>query len=318
MPLRQIDIPSLGRRLSNVMAHPSSADEDTHEAGLDEYRRLGGNCIHLHGEGGETHSRRAVGQWLRRHRLRPDFFLATQICHDGWDETTELTIVRLTPEAVSEDIATDLELLGTSYLDFVYFADDPRAALEPVIEAIAREMARGRIRAFGVRNCPAERIRAVNAYALRLGIRGIGAVVTTELALPVATRPLWPEDIPFDATLEEVIRAEGLAVFAHADDMNLGQCVFEAKESAPPQYAKRWDHPANPELVQRVQKFAAVRGLTPREVNLAWLLNQRFPDVAMASLPSWLTNRHTEYERASWLLFNDADRHELGKDLRKA
>jgi hypothetical protein len=62
------------------MAHPSSGGADTHERGLDEYRRLGGNSIHLHGEGGETHSRRATGQWLGSHGLRPEFFVCTQIC----------------------------------------------------------------------------------------------------------------------------------------------------------------------------------------------------------------------------------------------
>ena len=58
---------------------------DTHERGLDEYLRLGGNCLHLHGEGGATRSRQSTGDWLRRRGVRRQFFLGTQICHDGWD-----------------------------------------------------------------------------------------------------------------------------------------------------------------------------------------------------------------------------------------
>jgi len=105
------------------MVHPSSAEPGTHEAALDEYLRLGGDCIHCHGEGGETHSRRAAGRWLNRKGVRRQFFVCTQICHDGWDEAGQRAIDRFTPVCVSEDVATDLELLATGYLDLVYLDD---------------------------------------------------------------------------------------------------------------------------------------------------------------------------------------------------
>src|SRR5579862_3566568 len=108
MPFRLIEIPSLGRALTNIMAAPSSAEPETHAAGLDRYRALGGNCIHLHGEGGETHTRRATGEWLRDNGLRTEFFVCTQICHEGWDEAAARPIDRFTAEAVAEDIDADL------------------------------------------------------------------------------------------------------------------------------------------------------------------------------------------------------------------
>jgi aryl-alcohol dehydrogenase-like predicted oxidoreductase len=314
--IRQVHIPSLCRRLSSLMAHPSSAELDTHERGLDEYRRLGGNCIHLHGEGGETHSRRVTGQWLGRQRLRPEFFLCTQICHEGWDLAAKRAIDRFTPAAVNEDVASDLELLGTDYLDLVYLDDNPRQPFEPMIEAMGREMGSGRVRAFGVRNWTAERIRAAQAYALSISTPGIAAVVTTELALAAAARPLWPEYVPFDAALERVVRTLGLAVFAHAADFNLGQCLF-ADEDAPagwrPQWVQRWDDSANPSLVGRVRQFAAARGLTPREVNIGWLLNQPFPVVAVVSLPSLLDAGGSEYTRAAELRLDEDDLRTLSR-----
>src|SRR4051812_24518067 len=134
MAFRQIHLAAFNRTLSNIMAHPSSADPETHEPGLDEYVRLGGNCIHLHGEGGETHTRRTTGEWFRRRRVRQEFFLCTQICHAGWDQPAGCGIDRFTAVAVSEDIDADLELLGTEYLDFVYLDDNPQAPFEPVVE----------------------------------------------------------------------------------------------------------------------------------------------------------------------------------------
>src|SRR3954468_2329521 len=117
MAIRLIDIPSLGRRLANLMAGPSSADPDQHDAGLDAYLRMGGNCLHLHGEGGETHSRRSAGAWLNRHRLRPRFFICPKICPDGWDEVKQIAVNRFEAASVEEDIAADLELIQTDYLD---------------------------------------------------------------------------------------------------------------------------------------------------------------------------------------------------------
>src|SRR5215813_12490102 len=85
---------SHGSIMRCFMAHPSSAEADTYERGLDEYRRLGGNCIHLPGEGGETHSRRPTGQRLESRGLWAKVFLCTQIYHEVSDETTKRAIVR--------------------------------------------------------------------------------------------------------------------------------------------------------------------------------------------------------------------------------
>jgi aryl-alcohol dehydrogenase-like predicted oxidoreductase len=296
------------------MAHPSSARQDTHESGLDEYLRLGGNAIHLHGEGGETHSRRAAGQWLGRRRLRKDFFVCTQVCHEAFDRTSNRAIDRFTPEAVAEDVAADLDLLETSYLDLIYLDDHPGTPVGPVIDAIAREIARGSVRAFGVRNWTAERMRAANKYASGEGAPRIAAVFTTELALAAATHPLWPGYVPFDAALESAAGEMGLAVFAHAEDWNLAQFLFEDEERRASPHtgrAERWSHPDNPALVERVRRFALARGLTTREVNLTWLLNRPFSTVAVVGLPSMLTGHGGEYERASRLRLDSAELREL-------
>ena len=78
---------------------------------------------------------------------------------------TQQPINRFTPEAVQQDIATDLQLIGTDFLDLVYLDDRPHLPFEPVIEAIGSEIASGRVRSFGVRNFTAERLRAAHAFA---------------------------------------------------------------------------------------------------------------------------------------------------------
>ncbi len=57
----------------------------------------------------------------------------------------------------------------------------------------------------------------------------------------------------------------------------------------------------------RGHEFATARKLTSREVNLAWVLNQPFPVVALVGQPALLV-RNAEYERAAQLLFDYTDR----------
>src|SRR5690348_4215471 len=43
--MRQIHVSGLKRSLSCIMVAPSSSQPDTHDAGLETYYQLGGNCI---------------------------------------------------------------------------------------------------------------------------------------------------------------------------------------------------------------------------------------------------------------------------------
>jgi len=312
MPFRQIYVPSLERNLSVCMAAPSSsAAADTHEAGLRAYHLAGGNSLHLHGEGGELHSRQAAGAWLQAHSLRKAFFLCTQICHDDWDESAQRSIDRFTPQAVRQDIAENLHLIGTDVLDMVYLDDRPPLPFEPVIEAVHREIASGRVRSFGVRNFTPERLRAAHRFAKETLGQGIAAVITTELSLFTANAPLWPEYIPFDAALQQAVLELGVVVLAHAGDLTLGQCLFGDAESGTvwrPEWVARWQHPDNTAIAARIQETAAILESTPRAIQMAWLLNQPFQVIAILPLPSFQTEIGRQYARGTQILLEDAKR----------
>ncbi|HVZ30625.1 MAG TPA: aldo/keto reductase [Asticcacaulis sp.] len=268
------------------MASLSSAESESHERGLDLFRRLGGNCLHVHGEGGETHSRIALGRWLRKYDLRAEMFVCTQVCHDGWDPMTKRTIDRFTADALYEDIDADLELLETDYLDLVYAANAKDTGIAAFVDAMAKEIQCGRVRAYGVRNWTEAQLRQATDHARRIGAPGPAVVVTTELALPMAAQPLWPDDIPF-AQIEDAVRDLGLAVFAHADAYNQGPGLFD-DQPVPPRWARRWDRQTNASLVRGLTEIASEKKTTPQELILAWLLNRPFPSLAVVSLPELL------------------------------
>jgi aryl-alcohol dehydrogenase-like predicted oxidoreductase len=67
----------------------------------------------------------------------------------------------------------------------------------------------------------------------------------------------------------------------------------------------------NAAVVQRVRAFAASHNLTPRAVTLAYVLSQPFPVIGIVGLPTLLTERRVEYERASAIVLSEAERSAL-------
>jgi aryl-alcohol dehydrogenase-like predicted oxidoreductase len=315
MPIRSINCPALACNLTNLMGAPSSsATPDAHQAGLDFYRKLGGNCLHLHGEGGETLSRLATGEWLNDHQLRSQFFLCAQICHDDWDEANRVEINRFNGAAVQEDIEEHLDLIRTNYLDLVYLDDSPDQPFEPVLDAIVHAQRAVQIRAFGVRNWSADRIRAADEYLRTAGRSTISALITTELALSHSVTPLWPRYVPFDANIRQIVAEIGLTVFAHVNDFNTGQILFgdaDAQARLRPEWIHRWQLSENEQVVRRVRELAREKNATAREINVSYVLSERFPVCGIVYLPSLISPDRADYERASICSLTDLERRVL-------
>lgn len=313
MKFRTVYSQSLNRHLSSVMAAPASMDAER-ELGalLDEYRTLGGDCLHLHGEGGETRSREATGRWIRKRELRSQMFVCTAICHAGWNKQLARPIHRLNPASIADDISTDLALLRTDYLDLVCLSeDDPSITIRDVLEPLIAERKRGRIRAFGVSEWTPDRIREANSYARRRGVPGIAAVVTTELALATPSEPLWPEYLPFDAAIKECAASEKLTVLAWVSDLNQGLCLYGMTDPVTtmnPAWVQRWHQPANNGIVSRVRQFARDHQLDGRQVNTAYVLNQPFPVVGIVGLGVPQCAGLNTYARSSQVILSDAQR----------
>lgn len=279
-----VRIPGLNRDIGRIMLAARPFPQEPHAATLDRFLAVGGNAIHLHGEGGETLSREAVGAWMQDRQTREQVVLCSQICHDGWDEATQTEFDRLTPEGIEEDISHDLALLQTNALDVVYLSCDmPTTPVAAILESLAEQWQRGRIHAYGVRNWSAERILEANAYARLRGIPGFSVLVTTELSLGVPVEPTWPDYVPF-AEQRECVRAQNLAVFAWVSDFNHGLFVPEAARSALP-YAERvyarWCSDENMALLKRAQTLAQRKGMDARQINVAAILQQPFPVVGI-------------------------------------
>ena len=93
-----------------------------------------------------------------------------------------------------------------------------------------------------------------------------------------------------------------LTVFAHIEDFTLGQCLFgdeDALARMRPEWIERWKNSENFELAQRIQELASQNGATPREIQMACLLRQDFPVIAIISLPNLTTQAGSQLLRGA-------------------
>ena len=252
---------------------------------FDEFVELGGNCIHMHGEGGETISRKNVASWIERRNNRDKMVLLFQICH-GHDETTSrLAESRFSPMCVANDIEENLALLKTDYLDLVVLGgDNERIPASDIIEVLEAEKSRGRIHAYGIFNWSPVRIDEAQHYASSQGCTGISFVHTTELSLAIPTSPVWEDYIPFDAAMREVVMRRTLPVLAWTSDFNQSFFIPGAtdRDTVPEdRRLSRWFTDENFMVIEKAKSLGTRHNLNERQVNVAYVLNQNFPTAAL-------------------------------------
>ena len=283
--MKPISIRGCRRLISPLIISLHCVSKAHDDKDFDDFVELGGNCFYMHGEGGETQTRKNVASWIKRLGNREDLVLFFQICHGHDEVTSVLEESRFSPKSVSDDIEENLNLLEIDYLDLVVLGGDneniPAAEIINVLEA---EKARGRIFAYGPFNWSPARIQEAQDHAESKGLVGFSFVNTTELSLATPTSAVWEGYIPFDASMRGLITQKQLPVLAWTSDFN--QSFFVPREinrdSVPKdRRLNRWYTDENFAIREKATALGAKYNLNVRQINVAYLLNQDFPTAVM-------------------------------------
>lgn len=151
-------------------------------------------------------SERTIGDWLRSSGKRDKVILMTKGGHASMLELPpDMHRVRLSREAMTEDLELSLKALGTDHIDiYLYHRDDERRPVEELVETMESFVRQGKIRYYGCSNWKLSRIQAAAAYCKSQGYRGF---VVNEVLFNVGTAHMAP---PMDDTLvwlDDVSRA---------------------------------------------------------------------------------------------------------------
>ena len=262
-----------------------TADEATSFRLLDTFVAAGFNLI----DTADTYSRFApgnrggesetiIGKWLKRSKGRDKVVIATKV-------GSEMGLHKkgLSKAYIMKAAGDSLRRLQTDYIDlYQSHRDDPDTPLDDTLDAYARLMEQGKVRAIGASNYSAERL----SYALTLGRRH---------ELPryecLQTEYNFYDRKEYEETLEPVCIENGLGVLSY---FSLASGFLTGKYRSA-------DNLANKARGDSVKKYLNERGFRildaldqvarqlhakPAQIALAWLLARPTVTASIASATS--------------------------------
>ncbi len=255
----------------NVFGGRSSEEESF--AVLDAYVEAGGNFIDTADLYAGEESERVLGRWIEQRDNRDELVIATKV---GMKEDRQ----GLAPETIAAGADESLARLGIETIDLYYtHRDDPDTDQEATLDALARLIAEGKVRALGASNISADRL----ASALEISRR-------EDLPAYVALQPHYNlVERSYERNgLRDLCEREGLAVFPY---FSLARGFLTGKhrpegsgESKRTEGAREYletDH--GPRVLEALDEVAEAHDSSPTAVAIAWLRAQPTVTAPIAS-----------------------------------
>jgi len=226
--------------------------------------------------GGESET--IIGKWLKRGDRRDKVVIATKVGSEMGSNKKGLSKVYIMNAA--ED---SLRRLQTDYIDlYQSHRDDPNTPLDETLEAYARLMKQGKVRAIGASNYSAARL----SYALALGRRH---------ELPryecLQTEYNLYERGEYEETLEPVCIENGLGVlsyFSLASGFLTGKyrSAADVMNKARGDSVKKYLNERGLRILDALSQVARRLHATPAQIALAWLMARPTVTAPIASATS--------------------------------
>ncbi len=253
---------------------------------LDAFAEQGGNFLdtaRIYGAwapGGEGASEKTLGAWLKRMGARDRFVISTKGAHP---DLATMHISRIGPADLAADIRASLDALQTDAIDVYWLhRDDPAVPVGEILAALNEYLAAGRVRAIGASNWSLVRLVEANDYARSHGLTGFQA---NQIGWSLAAANTGPSPVAgmlyMDASTHAYHERTGLPVLAYSSQAT---GFFSGKyrraqmaEPATTTASRLYFTSENFDRLDRATELARRHGITPNQVNLAWLLGQPFP-----------------------------------------
>jgi aryl-alcohol dehydrogenase-like predicted oxidoreductase len=294
-----------------------TADEATSFRLLDAFVGAGFNLIDTANSysrwapghaGGESET--VIGNWIARRGHHNDVVIATKVGSD-----VGLGYRCLRRDCIMREVDLSLRRLKVGAIDlYQSHWDDDKTPFEETLDAYARLIEQGKVRAIGASNLTAARL----AEALDVGRRaGLPTYATLQPQYNLCVRS------EFEGPLAEVCVREGLGVisyFALAAGFLTGKYRSEADLAKSPRGAgvKKFLDARGMRILAALDQVSKQVGATPAQVALAWLLSRpavTAPIVSatsIAQLDELLASTRVELDAEALRALDEASRDAAG------
>ncbi|WP_180970079.1 aldo/keto reductase [Deinococcus planocerae] len=232
--------------------------------------------------GERSRSEKLLGRWLAATGKRDRIVLATKGGHPPLDDMGR---GRLSEHDLRLDLEGSLLDLRTDVIDLYWLhRDDPRRPVEAIVDTLNAFVDEGLIRAFGVSNWSAARLREANGYARRAGRRPpVANQMSWSLAEPNPGSLGDPTLVVMDGATHALHREGGLAAVPYSSQANgffggrYGRGRWWVTAPSARHVRRVYYNDANFARLERVREVAARLGRSPNQVALAALMTEPFP-----------------------------------------
>lgn len=227
-------------------------------------------------QGGESET--VIGNWLQRRGGREKVVIASKVgMRMGSGDQG------LSPAWITRAVENSLKRLQTDYIDlYQAHRDDEATPLEETLQALARLIEQGKVRAIGASNYTATRLREALRTSEHLGLPRYESL-----------QPHYNlvERAGFEGELEPLCLAEQLGVvnyYALAAGFLTGKYRSEADLSKSPrgEGARKYLNERGRRVLRALDEVAARLSATPTQVALAWLIARPSVTAPIASATS--------------------------------
>jgi aryl-alcohol dehydrogenase-like predicted oxidoreductase len=248
-----------------------TVDEPTSFALLDAFVAAGFNMIDTAdvysvwapgNKGGESET--VIGNWLKRRGRRDEVIVATKV---GWELSP--THKGLAKEYIISEVETSLRRLQTDYIDlYQSHIDDPKTPVQETLEAHAKLIRQGKVRAIGASNFGVARLK-----------EALEVSKMHDLPRYQVLQPLYnlSDRREFETELESVCVKQGLGVityFSLASGFLTGKyrSAKDLEGRARSGEVKKHINPRGLKILEGLDEVAARLDSKQGQVALAWLL----------------------------------------------
>ena len=282
LPAFPVSVSAIG--MGTMIFHPDTQERDF--ALLDAFVENGGTYVdtaEVYGAVEEHgYSEMVIGHWLQaRPGMRNRIVLASKGLITGYCAPLHPGGAVIDPPSIHRAIDGSMERLKTDSLDiWMFHRDRPDYPVGPLVDALDEEVRAGRIKAYGASNWSTDRIQEAINYAEANGKARMMSS-SPNFSLAKANEPFWPDTV--------VTSNKDLKWFADRDFMmvawsSLGRGFFakaDPDDTSDPEMVRVFHSDENFERKRRAEEMAEIKGWNMFEIALAYVINQKFPVVAL-------------------------------------
>ena len=264
-----------------VLGTDNQIDAPTMAAMGDAFFEGGGNCFDTAFIYSDGRSEALLGEWMAARGVRDELVVLSKGAHPP----------ECSPEAVARQLDRSLERLQTDYLDlYCLHRDDPAVPISEWVDALNREVDKGRITLFGGSNWTAERVDAANDYAAANGLQGF-SLLSNNFSLARMEDPVWPGCL---ASSTDAFRdwhtarnfpllpwsAQARGFFLNWERGGLAATRHGA-DPTDDEMQRVWGSADNLERRRRAFELGETLGVSAIQIALAYVVNQPYPCCAL-------------------------------------